>query len=287
MSGPAADSQVSGRAGPRAGILDGMLSSFLDQPGPLAFAHRGGAAHGPENSWAAFERAVDLGFRYLETDVQATSDGMLIAFHDRTLDRVTDRTGRIARMPYRVVAAARIGGKEPIPLLEDLLGAWPEARFNIDMKDESAIAPLVRVLRRTAAWDRVCVTSFSSRRLHAFRQSVDRQVCTTLSPLGLAAIHSGALACGMSTRLARAGVRCAQIPARLATPAFLGRLRRSGLQIHVWTVNEPALMRRLLDLAVDGIMTDDTVALRDVLTERAQWHGTGTGTGGRGAGGTG
>ncbi len=261
------------------GILDGMLSRFLDQPGPLAFAHRGGAAHAPENSWAAFEHAVDLGYRYLETDVQATLDGTLIAFHDRTLNRVTDVTGRVARMPYRTVATARIGGKEPIPLLEDLLAAWPEARFNIDVKDECATEPLVRALRRTAAWDRVCVTSFSSRRLHAFRQSVDRQVCTTLSPLGLAAVRSGARAAAMPTRLARAGVRCAQIPARLATPAFIGRLRDAGLQIHVWTVNEPALMRRLLDLAVDGIMTDDTVALRDVLTERAQWHGPVAGAG--------
>jgi glycerophosphoryl diester phosphodiesterase len=256
------------------GILDRMLSSFLDQPGPLAFAHRGGAAHGPENSWAAFERAVDLGYRYLETDVQATMDGTLVAFHDRTLDRVTDRTGRVARMAYSEVAAARIGGTEPIPLLEDLLGAWPEARFNIDMKDESAIQPLVQVLRRNAAWDRVCVTSFSSRRLAAFRRCVDRQVCTTLSPFGLAAVRSGAWADGMSVRLSRVGIRCAQIPARIATPSFLGLLRRAGMQIHVWTVNDPALMRQLLDLAVDGIMTDDTVALRDVLTERGQWHGT-------------
>jgi glycerophosphoryl diester phosphodiesterase len=255
------------------GILDGMLSSFLDQPGPLAFAHRGGAAHAPENSWAAFEHAIGLGYRYLETDVQATLDGALIAFHDRTLDRVTDAAGRIARMPYRAVAAARIGGKEPIPLLEDLLAAWPAARFNIDVKDEGATEPLVRALRRTAAWDRVCVTSFSSQRLRAFRQSVDRQVCTTLSPLGLAALRSGPRAAAMPARLARAGVRCAQIPVWLATPAFIGRLRDAGLQIHVWTVNEPALMRRLLDLAVDGIMTDDTVALREVLTERAQWRG--------------
>jgi glycerophosphoryl diester phosphodiesterase len=255
------------------GILDGMLSScFLDQPGPLAFAHRGGAAHAPENSWAAFERAVGLGYRYLETDAQATSDGTVIAFHDRTLDRVTDAAGRISRLPYRTVAGARIGGKEPIPLLEDLLAAWPQARFNIDVKDECVTQPLVRALRRTAAWDRVCVTSFSARRLHAFRQSVDRQVCTTLSPLGLAAVRSGACAATMPARLARAGVRCAQIPARLATPAFLSRLHAAGLQIHVWTVNEPALMRSLLDLGVDGIMTDDTVALRGVLTERAQWH---------------
>jgi glycerophosphoryl diester phosphodiesterase len=249
-----------------------MPSRFLDQPGPLAFAHRGGAAHGPENSWPAFEHAVKLGYRYLETDVQATSDGVLIAFHDRTLDRVTDRTGRIARMPYREVVAARIAGTEPIPLLSDLLSAWPDARFNVDIKDDQAIQPLIKVLRAAAAWDRVCVTSFSSMRLHAFRRGVDRQVCTTLSPLGLAAVRSGAWVGGLPARLARLGVRCAQIPVRLATPMFIGCLRRAGLQVHVWTVNEPEVMRRVLDLDVDGVMTDDTVALRDVLTQRAQWH---------------
>jgi glycerophosphoryl diester phosphodiesterase len=257
-----------------------MRFSFLDHQGPIAFAHRGGAAHGPENSWVAFERAVDLGYRYLETDVQATADGALIAFHDRTLDRVTDRSGRIAGLPYSAVAGARIDGTEPIPLLEDLLGAWPEARFNIDVKDEPAIRPLVAVLRRTGAWDRVCVSSFSSRRLHAFRRFADHQVCTAVAPLGLAALRSGAWPERMSTRLARAGVACAQIPARVATPAFLGLLRRAGLQVHVWTVNEPAEMRRLLDLEVNGIMTDDTVALRDVLAERAQWHAAAAGRGG-------
>lgn len=252
-----------------------MPSGFLDQPGPLAFAHRGGAAHAPENSWAAFERAVGLGYRYLETDAQATVDGMLIAFHDRTLDRVTDTVGRIARMPYREVAAARIAGTEPIPLLEDLLAAWPQARFNIDIKDEPAIAPLIRVLGRTRAWDRVCVVSFSSRRLSAFRRGADRQVCTALSPLGLAAVRSRAWTATLRARLVHAGVRCAQIPVRMATPAFCGLLRDVGLQVHVWTVNEPAMMRRLLDLGVDGIMTDDTVALRDVLAERGLWHGAG------------
>jgi len=250
-----------------------MASSFLDQPGPLAFAHRGGAAHGPENSWTAFAHAVGLGYRYLETDVQATCDDVLVAFHDRTLDRVTDRVGRVARMPYREVAAARIAGAEPIPLFEDLLGAWPDERFNIDIKDDPAVGPLIQVLRRTDAWDRVCVTSFSAMRLHAFRRSVDRQVCTALSPLGLAAVRSGSWAGTLPARLARLGVRCAQIPVRLATPVFIDCLSRVGLQVHVWTVNQPAVMRRLLDLAVDGIMTDDTVALRDVLTERAQWHG--------------
>ena len=118
------------------------MRDFQDQPRPLAFAHRGGAAHFPENSWRAFEHAVGLGYSYLETDVQATADGVLVAFHDRTLDRVTDRAGRISRLPHHEVSAARIGGTDPIPRLEDLLGAWPGARFNIDVKDEPAARPV-------------------------------------------------------------------------------------------------------------------------------------------------
>ncbi len=135
-----------------------MQTAFLDHPRPMAFAHRGGAAHAPENSWRAFEHALGLGYWYLETDLQATADGELLAFHDRTLDRVTDRTGRIARLPYREVAKARIAGTEPIPRLEDLLAAWPDVRFNVDLKDGPVIGPLAEVLRRTGSWDRVCVT---------------------------------------------------------------------------------------------------------------------------------
>ena len=160
-------------------------------PGPVAFAHRGGAAHAPENSWRAFEHALGLGYRYLETDLQATADGVLIAFHDRTLDRVTDRGGRIARLPYRDVAQARIGGTEPIPRLDDLLAAWPDVRFNIDLKDASVIGPLAGVLRRTGSWDRVCVTSFSASRLHTARRVLDRPVCMAASPLGISVVRFG------------------------------------------------------------------------------------------------
>ena len=132
-----------------------MRVPFLDHPRPVAFAHRGGAAHAPENSWTAFEHAVKLGYAYLETDARATSDRQLVAFHDRTLDRVTDATGPIDALPYHEVAALRISGTEPIPLIEDLLGAWPDVRLNIDLKDAAGISLLPEVLRRTGAWDRV------------------------------------------------------------------------------------------------------------------------------------
>ena len=252
-----------------------MPSGFLDYPAPLAFAHRGGAAHRPENSWPAFTHAIGLGYRYLETDVQATADGALVAFHDRTLDRVTDTTGRISQLPYRDVSKARIGGTEPIPQLEELLTAWPEARFNIDVKDFPAIRPLAEILARTGAWDRVCIASFSARRLRAFRQVLDRRICTSLSPFGVAAVRAGADGARLAARFAASGAACAQVPVRVATPRFLRHAHALGLQVHVWTVDDPAVMRRLLDIGADGIMTDNVVALRDVLVERSQWPASG------------
>src|SRR5215467_11831219 len=168
-----------------------MATAFLDAPGPLAFAHRGGAAHAPENSWRAFSHAVELGYRYLETDLQATADGVLVAFHDKTLTRVCGQQGRVCRLSHAQLSGARIGGTEPIPRLEDLLGAWPDVRFNLDVKDVSAIAPLPGVLRRTNAWDRVCVVSFSASRLRATRRALGRPVCMAASPLGTAMVRLG------------------------------------------------------------------------------------------------
>jgi glycerophosphoryl diester phosphodiesterase len=251
--------------------------AFLDHPGPIPFAHRGGAADGLENSLVAFARAVDLGYRYLETDVHATSDGVLLAFHDHTLDRVTDRTGVVAGLPWREVQRALIGGHEPIPTLEELLGSWPDIRVNVDIKEYGAVAPLVEVIRRTGALDRVCVASFSARRLSAVRRRVGSRLCTALTPpavglLRLAATHR------LADALAPRQAPCAQVPERVGplrvvTPGLVALAHRRGLRVHVWTVDEAAEMTRLLDMGVDGLMTDQLSTLREVLTARGQWVG--------------
>lgn len=251
------------------------MHAFLDHDGPIAFAHRGGAAGGYENSLAAFTRAVDLGYRYLETDVHATSDGVLLAFHDARLDRVTDRVGRVAGLPWSTVSRARIGGREPIPLLADLLGSWPDIRLNIDVKAMAAVGPLVDVVRRTSALDRVCVASFSERRLAAVRRELGPRLCTALSTRGVvrlraAAVHRAAAA------LAPHGVPCAQVPdrvgpLRVVTAGLVELAHARGQRVHVWTVDDAEDMRRLLDLGVDGIMTDRLEALREVLRERGHW----------------
>ncbi len=246
--------------------------AFLDHPRPLAFAHRGGAAAGLENSMTAFERAVRMGYRYLETDVHATADGMLLAFHDHTLERVTDRRGRIADLPYREVAKARIGGREPIPLLEDLLAAFPDVRFNIDVKHPAAIDPLVGVIRRTGALDRVCVASFSDRRIAAVRAALGPRLCTSLGSREVFRLCAGA-STRLLARLAPRGVPCVQVPAWLPLKArrFVDYAHALGMQVHAWTIDDPVVMHRLLDLGVDGIMSDRIDMLRDVLTARGAW----------------
>ena len=245
---------------------------FLDHPGPIPFAHRGGAGDWPENTMPAFEGAVALGFRYVETDVHATSDGILLAFHDDRLDRVTNRAGVISELPWREVRLARVDGREPIPLLEDLLGTWPDLRVNIDPKHDGAIGSLVDVLRRTQSTERVCLGSFSDRRLAVLRRALGPDVCMSLGPKATARL-----------RIASAGVpvgrlrgACVQIPPKfhgipLVDRRLVDEAHRRGMQVHVWTIDDAHDMDQLLDRGVDGIMTDRPAILKRVLERRNQW----------------
>lgn len=256
-------------------------SGYLDSPRPLAFAHRGGAYHpeieGLENTLAAFAHAVELGYTYLETDVHVTSDGVLLAFHDTVLDRVTDRTGNIAETTYAEVQQASIGGREPVPTLAELFDAFPAARFNIDLKSEGAVEALAAFIEERQAWDRVLVGSFSRRRMGAFRRRTAGRVATSAHPLEVAAFvlsPSGRLA----RWLTRGRPLALQVPHRqgrlvVVTPALVRRAHAAGVQVHVWTIDDPIEMNTLLDRGVDGIMTDRTDILRDVLRERGQWRG--------------
>jgi glycerophosphoryl diester phosphodiesterase len=224
---------------------------------------------------AAFQRAVDLGYRYVETDVHATADGVLLAFHDRTLDRVTGLTGRIADQPYQRLRDARIGGEHPIPTLEDVLGTWPLLRVNIDVKSLGATAPLADVIRRTGSIDRVCVASFSQRRVSVLRRALGPRLCTALAPSRIALLRLASTS-RLAAALAPRRVPCVQIPDRLgALPVVTARLvslaHRHGLRVHVWTVDDEQDMNRLLDLGVDGIMTDEIGTLRAVLLKRDAW----------------
>jgi glycerophosphoryl diester phosphodiesterase len=250
----------------------------LDHPGPIAFAHRGGAAEAPENTDAAFDHAVSLGYRYLETDVHAATDGVVAVIHDPDLARVADRPGLIRELPWREVAAARLAGGQSIPRLDELLERHPESRFNLDAKEAGVVAPLAEVIRRAGAVNRVCVTSFSDKRLATIRRLLGAELCTSLGPRAVAALRSASYLPRPGT-LARAwaGAAAAQIPVAarqmpLADRKFVDAAHRAGLAVHVWTIDEETTMEQLLDLGVDGIMTDHPTRLRAVLQRRGVWN---------------
>ena len=254
---------------------------YLDDGGPvLAFAHRGGAYHpeleGLENTAHAFRHAVALGYRYLETDVHATRDGVLLAFHDTVLDRVTDSAGPVAGLSAAEVAEALVGGRERVPTLRSLLEEFPEARFNIDLKADAAVPLLADLVAAEHLADRVLVGSFSPRRLAEFRRLTGGTVATSAHPWEVAAFRllpSGRLA----RLLTRGRVAALQVPhhrgrLRIVTPGLVRRAHAARAHVHVWTVDDPAEMEVLLDRGVDGLISDRTDILKAVLVRRGAWR---------------
>ena len=255
--------------------MPGSRYAFLDGPTPVAMAHRGGAIEHLENTMPAFEACVALGYRYLETDVRVTVDGELVVFHDPTLDRVTDHTGRVESMPWRELQPALIGGREPIIRLEDLLGAWPDVRFNLDIKAAGVLAPLVRLVRRMHVAGRICLGSFSDARIAAARRLFGPDVCTSLGPRGVAALRLSSYS-PRAAGLVRIQAGCAQVPLQLGgrplvDERFIEAAHARSLQVHVWTVDSEAEATAMLDLGVDGVMTDRPGMLKELLEKRGQW----------------
>ncbi|XVV11166.1 glycerophosphodiester phosphodiesterase [Actinoplanes sp. CA-131856] len=250
--------------------------AFLDAPTPLAFAHRGGAAEGDENTAEAFARAVGLGYRYVETDVHATTDGVPVVFHDSSLLRLTGTARRIGALTWPDLRTVRVGGAAAIPRLDEVLDAWPAIRFNIDVKADDATAPTVAAVRRAGATGRVLLASFSDRRLARVRALAGPSIATSMGPASVARLRLASL---WGVRLKPPpSIAAAQVPARqgpvtVVDRRFVATAHRSGLQVHVWTVDDPAEMTRLLDLGVDGIMTDRPEILRNVYRERGAWPG--------------
>jgi glycerophosphoryl diester phosphodiesterase len=244
---------------------------FFDHPAPLAFAHRGYSPAGLENTMRAFADAVELGYRYIETDLRVTADGTAVTFHDARLDRLTGRPGRIRDLSWAEVSQARVGGLEPIPRLEEVLDAWPELRWNIDVKDPAAVPPFARAIERTRAHHRICVASFSDRRRRAVLRQLTAPIATSGGRQTIARFR-GASALRLSALIERLlrEVDCLQMPTKagritLVNRSTLDAVHAAGRHLHVWTVNEPAEIRRMLALGVDGLMTDRADLLRDLL----------------------
>ncbi len=244
---------------------------FLDTVRPFGLAHQGGDEVAPGNTMAAFEHAVSLGVTFLETDVQATADGVLVVFHDDDLRALAGVEARVGELCWAELAELRVDG-HPIPRFDDLVERFGGVRFNIDPKSEEAVEPLVEAIRRHDLVDRVLVGSFSDRRIRAVRRAIGAGLATSPGPFGLVGVLIRALVLPWW----RPSYAAVQIPTRYGpvplTSAFLiRRYHRLGLDVHVWTVNDGSAMDDLFDRGVDAIISDKPTVLRRVLRARNAW----------------
>jgi glycerophosphoryl diester phosphodiesterase len=262
---------------------------YFDESGPLPWvmAHRGGAALWPENTLHAFRGAADLGVDVLEGDVRATADGVLVLLHDSTVDRTTDGAGAVAAMTLaelKWLDAAHTwtpddGGTYPlrgrgitVPTVGELLEAHPTGRLNLELKpeDPSLAEPLCADIRRHAASERVLVSSFHEGVLRAFRRACpevaisastrETRLFYVLTRLRLASAHSPR-------------AHAIQAPPRsgryeVLTPGFVRAAGERYRHVHAWTINDPAELRRFVELRVDGIITDRPDVLLEILGRR-------------------
>lgn len=260
-------------------VVDGgPVVEFLRGEGRIAMAHRGFTSFRlPMNSMGAFQEAVNLGYRYLETDIRATRDSVAVALHDRRLRRRWGVRGAVDELLWQDVRMADLGVGESIPTLDELLAAFPDVRVNIDIKAAAAVEPTVAVIERHRAHDRVLVTSFSERRR--------RRALRLLSERVASAAGTGAFLAVLAARTAQTRAYawrmvhdsdCLQLPPRLGavpiiTPGLVREAHAAGRQVHAWTVDDPQVMHMLFDIGVDGIITDRADLLREVLVARGQW----------------
>jgi glycerophosphoryl diester phosphodiesterase len=235
-----------------------------------AYAHRGGAREAPENSLTAFRNAVDLGYTYLETDIRPTRDGIAVLHHDATLDRTTDGHGPVSSLPWSDIRRRRLADGTPPLRLEELLEEFPDVHVNVDVKESGSVPALVDAIARCGAAERICVTSFSARRLARARRLLPAGTESSAHPgevLQLRALPRPR----PLPRVRRVQVPTGALGVRFAAPGFIARAHALGLGVDIWTIDDSREMHRLLDLGVDGIMTDSPALLRDVLAERGLW----------------
>jgi glycerophosphoryl diester phosphodiesterase len=244
-------------------------------------AHRGGSDYEPnlgkENTMTAFTNAVALGYRYIETDVQATKDGVLVCMHDDTLERVAGIQGTVRDFTAAELHKVRIDQTESVPFFDDVVEAFPHVRFNVDMKVSDAVDPLWEAVRAHHLHDRILVDSFSQSRISRFRRLSGGKIPTAMAPLGVVWASQVPLlprffgSSGVALQVPVAD-KVGPVLLKVVTSATIERVHAAGKVVHVWTVNDTDEMIRLIDMGVDGIFTDRPDLLKEVLVAKNMWE---------------
>jgi glycerophosphoryl diester phosphodiesterase len=251
---------------------------YLEGEPPRVFAHRGLALEAPENTLLAFAKAIAAGATHIETDVHASADGVAVISHDPDLSRLTNRPERVSDFTMDELRKLQLGSDQVFCSLGEALDAFPGARFNIDIKSADAVGPTVDAVRAANATDRVLITSFSETRRAAAVRMLPGVATSASASLFLRAILAAKLGLVPLVRRILRNVDAVQVPERavglrITTSRMVGILHSANVEVHVWTINEQAVMERLLDLGVDGIVTDRTDLAVGVLEARTRRAG--------------
>ena len=247
----------------------------LSSPFTTAFqpiAHRGGSLEAQENSLQAFHHAAALGYRYMETDMQVSADGEIYLFHDDVLERVSNGKGIFSDYTASEIDKFRLHNGEPIPRLADALAELPEAIFNIDIKRANGTRPLAKFLSTHPDSSRVIAASFYKKRLTLLKSLAEK-------PVQVTAVQSDVIKLklmGWGLPLSKPDVIAAQVPLThyglpVITPSMVSICKKLAIKLHVWTIDDADVMRWLIDIGVDGIMTDRPSLLREVAIEKGCW----------------
>lgn len=262
---------------------------YFDLEHPIRFAHRGSRILWPENTWLAFDNVVEgLGYRYIEIDIQVTQDGVVVVFHDETLERCTNGVGRVSEWRWEDLKHLDAGynfspddGESfphrgtgvAIARLDDTFDRYSDVHFNVDLKAPNSEWSVAEVINRTRREESTLISSFSDKRIAKFRRITKRRVATSAGPRDSIAMY-------VASRIGRSaptGADAYQLPFDTrGVPAdrrLIDAVHSGGRQIHLWTVNDSEAMARLLDMGADGIVTDRPDLLNEVLDERRHAQG--------------
>lgn len=253
-------------------------SDYIAVETPFIMSHRAGGKEVPENSRMAVEHSANIGVPVVESDVHATKDGVVVLIHDALVDRTTQASGKVKNFTMADLEKIHdFSGSCPMTL-EQAINAHPTLRFNIDVKADGAVTPFIRLMQQYRPWNRVCMASFSTRRLQKMRRALPQMQCS----LGWTEIVIMFFACilplswakkVMQHVLRRGNIVAVQFPWRfhgfpLGSRRFIKLGHSLGLQMHVWTINDMSIMRKILDYGVDSIITDIPTA---ALLHLEQW----------------
>ena len=245
------------------------MHPFFQDYSFYGFVHRGGDEVETENTLEAFKYSSDLGFVYIETDVQATKDGKVVIFHDSNLKRLAGINKKVHELTLEEIRSIDLleGGK--IPLLSEALELFPELRFNIDIKTEDALNETIKIAKDMTAFNRICLASFSSTRLERIRKIAGPEACTSSGQMEIFKMMCKSV--GLPAK--NTPGHCAQVPVSqwgvpVITKKFIKTAKDLNKLVHVWTIDDQETMNELIDLGVDGLMTDKPSILKKTLIAR-------------------